>query len=354
MVPLENPNSLTQDEVLQRIGELRESLGEDLLILVHHYQRDEVIRFADITGDSLELSREAARHDRPRVIVFCGVDFMAETAAMLCRPEQMVLLPETVARCPMAGMVTAEDAEVAWERLSALWPGDLLPITYQNSDARVKAFCGRHGGAVCTSANAYKLFGWALAQRGHLLFFPDEHLGRNSALTLGVAPAEIAVWDPADPSGSAERAAGARVVVWKGYCHVHTRFTVDDVARVRREHPGVRVVVHPECPAPVVQAADGAGSTGYLVRAAAEAPAGTALAIGTEINLVNRLVQRYPEKTILPLARSLCGAMYRISEYSLLQTLESIVAGRPQHIVRVDADTARWANEALQRMLGAG
>lgn len=354
MVPLENPNSLTHDEALQRIGELRCSLGEDLLILAHHYQRDEVVQFADIVGDSLELSREAAKQTRPRYIVFCGVDFMAETAAMLCQPEQKVLFPEPAARCPMAGMVTAEDAEVAWQRLSALWPGDLLPMTYQNSDARVKAFCGRRGGAVCTSANAQRLFRWALEQRGRLLFFPDEHLGRNSALALGMAPEEIVVWDPADPDGSVGRAAGARVVVWKGYCHVHTRFSADDVARMRREQPGVRVVVHPECPAPVVQAADGAGSTGYLVQAAAEAPAGSALAVGTEINLVSRLARRHPEKTILPLARSLCGAMYRISEYSLLQTLESIAAGQPQNIARVDADTARWANEALQRMLAVG
>jgi quinolinate synthase len=343
-----------EDQIFGRIRGIRDRLGEDLLILGHHYQRDEVIRFADIVGDSLELSREAARHERPRYIVFCGVDFMAETAAMLCAPTQTVLIPEPAARCPMAGMVAVDDARLAWEHLSRLWAGDLLPITYQNSDAQVKAFCGRHGGAVCTSANAKKLFGWALAERGHLLFFPDEHLGRNSALDLGIAPEEIAVWDPADPEASLARAAGARVVVWRGYCHVHTHFGEQDVRRVRREHPFVRVIVHPECPAPVVRAADGAGSTGYIVKAAAQAPPGAALAIGTEINLVSRLARRHRDKTIVPLARSLCGAMYRISVHSLLQTLESISAGSPQHIVQVDQETACWANQALQRMLAVG
>ena len=344
-------NSPSQHETLRRIHEVRDRLGEDVLILVHHYQRDEVIRFADITGDSLELSRAAAGQERPRYIVFCGVDFMAETAAMLCQPHQTVLIPEPSACCPMAAMVTADDAEEAWHHLSARWGGDLLPITYQNSDARMKAFCGRHGGAVCTSANAQKLFRWALSEHQHLLFFPDEHLGRNSALALGIEPRDIAVWDPSDVPASRTRCEEARVVVWNGYCHVHTRFTVEDVQRVRREHPSARIVVHPECPAPVVQAADGAGSTGYLVQAAAGAAAGSTLAIGTEINLVSRLARRHPDKAIIPLARSLCGAMYRISEHSLLATLESILTGSPRHVVHVDAETTRWANEALRRML---
>ena len=345
-------NGLSQGEALRRIREVRDSLGEDLFVLVHHYQRDLVVDFGDVIGDSLELSRQAAAQERARYIVFCGVDFMAETAAMLCSPEQTVLIPEPSARCPMAAMVTVEDAEVAWERLAELWTGNLVPITYQNSDARVKAFCGRHGGAVCTSANAQKLFRWALEEREHLLFFPDEHLGRNSALALGIPEEEIAVWDPADPEASLAQAARARVVVWKGYCHVHTHFAVEHVRQVRQAYPSIRVIVHPECPAPVVQAADGAGSTSYIVRAAAEASPGSTLAIGTEINLVNRLAQRYLDKTIIPLARSLCGAMYRLNEYSLLATLESIVAGQPRHIVRVDPETAHWANQALQRMLG--
>ncbi|HOR01121.1 MAG TPA: quinolinate synthase NadA [Anaerolineae bacterium] len=345
---------LSQDEVLQRIGEVRERLGEDVYILVHHYERDEVVRFADVVGDSLELSREAAAQGRARYIVFCGVDFMAETAAMLCGAQQTVLIPEPTAHCPMAAMVNADEAALAYGRLSSLWGGDLLPITYQNSDAQVKALCGRHGGAVCTSANAGTLFRWALGQRGHLLFFPDEHLGTNTALAMGLPQQEIALWNPREPEASSERAAGARVVVWQGYCHVHTRFTVSDVQRVRREHPSARVIVHPECPAPVVQAADGAGSTGYIVREAVEAPAGSTLAIGTEINLVARLARRHADKTIIPLARSLCGTMYRIDERKLLRTLESIEAGRPEYVVTVDAETTRWANEALQRMLSVG
>ncbi|MDI7276799.1 MAG: quinolinate synthase NadA [Anaerolineae bacterium] len=344
---------LSQDEILRRTRAARQALGEDLYILVHHYQRDEVTRFADTTGDSLELSRQAAQAERARYIVFCGVDFMAETAAMLCSSQQTVLIPERSACCPMAAMVNAEQAEVAWRHLARLWGDDLLPITYQNSDAQVKALCGRHGGAVCTSANSQKLFRWALGQRGHILFFPDEHLGRNSALALGMAREQVAVWDPQDPEASVERAREARVVVWKGYCHVHTRFTVDDVRRVRSEHPGIHVVVHPECVAEVVDAADSAGSTSYIVRAAAEAAPGSALAIGTEINLVNRLAQRHRDKTIVPLARSLCGAMYRINEQNLLATLESILAGCPQHVVRVEPETAYWANQALQRMLSA-
>ena len=343
--------SPSSEQVLRRIQEVRTNLGEDVFILVHHYQRDEVVRFADVTGDSLELSREAAKQERPHYIVFCGVDFMAETAAMLARPGQTVLIPERSACCPMAGMVNVGDAEEAWRRLSDLWHGDLVPITYQNSDSRVKAFCGQHQGAVCTSANAQTLFRWALAGHQHLLFFPDEHLGRNSALALGIPPEEIAVWDPTAPEASEAQAAKARVVVWNGYCHVHTRFTVEDVQRIRQEHPSARIVVHPECPAPVVQASDAAGSTGFIVRAAQEAVPGSTLAIGTEINLVNRLARRHPDKAIVPLARSLCGAMYRINEYNLPQTLESIAAGRPAHVVQVDAETTYWANQALQRML---
>ena len=343
--------SLAADEVFRRLRAARERLGDDLYLLVHHYQRDEVVAFADALGDSLELSRVAAQQTRPHYIVFCGVDFMAETAAMLCRPEQTVLIPEHGTLCPMAAMVTSEQAAVAWERLSELWQGDLLPITYQNSDAEVKAQCGRWGGAVCTSANAGKLFHWALEQRGHLLFFPDEHLGRNTGLALGLQAAEIAVWDPRDVEASLRAAAGARLVVWKGYCHVHTHFTVEDVQRVRAAYPGVRVVVHPECPTPVLQAADASGSTSYIVKAVEQAAPGSSLAIGTEIHLVARLARLHPDCTIVPLSRSLCGTMYRIHERNLLATLESIIAGRPQHIVRVEPETTRWANEALGRML---
>ena len=342
---------LPEDEVFARIRQAKAQLGSALVILGHHYQRDEVIQFADYRGDSLELSQRAANVKDARYIVFCGVDFMAETAAMLCAPEQVVCLPARAAVCPMAKMADAYQAGVAWEHLTALWGDDLLPITYQNSYAAVKAFCGQHGGAVCTSANAQSLFRWAFAQKGHVLFFPDEHLGRNSALALGVPPEKIAVWNPEDPAASQEAARNATVVVWKGYCHVHTHFTVEHVEKVRREYPGIQVIVHPECPAEVVARSDLSGSTSQIIRAIAGAPAGSSFAVGTEINMVSRLAKENPDKLIVPLARSLCGAMYTINPYNLGYTLERLLVNDPVNVVQVPADIARWANVALQRML---
>lgn len=337
--------------VFQDIEKAKTDLGSDVVILVHHYQRDEVVRFADFTGDSLELSREAAAQQHARYIVFCGVNFMAETAAMLCAPEQVVLLPAGDAPCPMARMVDVEQAEEAWDRLSEAWDADLIPITYQNSTAGVKAFCGRHGGAVCTSSNAQRLFRWALSQKGHLIFFPDEWLGTNSALALGIPRQEIVAWDPSDVEGSLARSRMAKVVVWKGYCHVHTFFTVEQVQEVRARYPGVRVIVHPECPVDVVAAADAYGSTSQIIRFVQDAPPGSVIAIGTEINMVARLGQEHPDKTVVPLTRSLCGAMYRTTPVGLRDALLSCVAGRPINVVRVDAETRKWANIALQRML---
>jgi quinolinate synthase len=337
--------------LFQDIEKARIDLGSDAVILVHHYQRDEIVRFADFTGDSLELSREAAAQKRARYIVFCGVNFMAETAAMLCAPKQTVLLPAGDAPCPMARMVDAEQAEEAWDRLSEAWDGDLLPITYQNSTAGVKAFCGRHGGAVCTSSNAQRLFRWALGQKGHLIFFPDEWLGTNSALALGIPRHEIVAWDPGDVEGSLARSRVAKVVVWKGYCHVHTFFTVEQVREARTRYPGVRVIVHPECPVDVVAAADAYGSTSQIIRYVEDAPAGSVIAIGTEINMVARLAVQHPDKTVVPLTRSLCGAMYRTTPVGLRDALLSCVTGHPIHVVRVDAETRKWANVALERML---
>ncbi len=337
--------------VFRDIEKAKTDLGSDAVILVHHYQRDEIVRFADFTGDSLELSREAAAQKHARYIVFCGVNFMAETAAMLCTPEQIVLLPAGDAPCPMARMVDVEQAEEAWDRLSEAWDGDLLPITYQNSTAGVKAFCGRHGGAVCTSSNAQRLFRWALSQKGHLIFFPDEWLGTNSALAIGIPRQEIVAWDPSDVEGSLPRSRMAKVVVWKGYCHVHTFFTVEQVQEVRARYPGVRVIVHPECPVDVVAAADAYGSTSQIIRFVQDAPPGSVIAIGTEINMVARLGREHPGKTVVPLARSLCGAMYRTTPVGLRDALLSCVAGRPINVVRVDAETRKWANIALQRML---
>ena len=337
--------------VLDEIAEAKAALGPDVVILVHHYQRDEVIRFADFRGDSLELSRRAAEQRRAKYIVFCGVNFMAETAAMLCAPEQRVIMPAGDAPCPMARMADVDQAEEAWERLGAFWGEDITPITYQNSTAALKAFCGQHGGAVCTSSNAERLFRWALEQRGHILFFPDQWLGTNSALALGIPRERIAVWDPDDVAGSAARAREARVVVWKGYCHVHTFFTIEHVRQVRDQYPGVRVIVHPECPVEVVKAADAYSSTAGMIRYVEQAPAGSVIAVGTEIHMVARLDREHPDKQIVPLTRSLCGAMYRTTPVGLRDALRSCVAGEPINVVYVDEETRRWANLALERML---
>lgn len=342
---------LKEEELLGRICQAKEGLGDNLVILGHHYQRDEVIQFADFRGDSLELSRRAAEQKQAKYIVFCGVDFMAETAAMLCEPYQTVILPPGEACCPMAAMVNADEASQAWEMLTGLWNDDLLPITYQNSLAEVKAFCGRHGGAVCTSANAQPIFRWALAQKGHLIFFPDEHLGRNSSLAIGIPPEAIAVWDPGEPQTSLESVRQAKVVVWKGYCHVHTVFTVEHVQAVRARYGDITVIIHPECPMEVVQAADQNGSTSFILRTVEAAPPGAKLAIGTEINMVLRLAREHPDKTIVPLARSLCGTMYRTTPQHLCWVLEELVAGRVVNPVTVPAETAHWANLALERML---
>jgi quinolinate synthase len=343
--------TLAEEEVFARIRKVKAQLGPALVILGHHYQRDDVIQFADYRGDSLELSQRAASVKDARYIVFCGVDFMAETAAMLCAPSQVVCLPARAAVCPMAKMADAYQAQVAWQHLTALWGDDLVPITYQNSYATVKAFCGQQGGAVCTSANAQALFRWAFSQKGHVLFFPDEHLGRNSALALGIPAEKIVVWNPDDPEASQEAARQATVVVWKGYCHVHTFFTVQHIENIRREHPGIQVIVHPECPAEVVARSDLSGSTSFIVRTVENAPAGSSFAVGTEIHLVARLAKENPDKLVVPLARSLCGAMYTINPYNLGYTLESLLVDDPINIVQVPDDIARWANVALQRML---
>jgi quinolinate synthase len=338
-------------EVYERILGVKSKLGKDLLILGHHYQRDEVIQFADVRGDSLELSRQAAEAKDAKHIVFCGVDFMAETAAMLCAADQKVYLPAMAAVCPMAQMTDAGDARSAWRRLTALWGEDLIPITYQNSYADVKAFCGQKGGAVCTSANAQAILQWAMQQKGHVLFMPDEHLGRNSALAVGVAEDRISVWDPAQPQASLAVARNAQVVVWKGYCHVHTFFTVQHVEQVRRTYPGIKVVVHPECPTPVVAHSDLSGSTSYIIRVVEQAPAGSSFAIGTEIHMVERLAKQHPDKMIVPLARSQCGTMYRINPYNLCYTLEHLATGDEVNVVSVKPRIAQWANQALRRML---
>lgn len=342
---------LPEEEVFERIESAKARLGRDLIILGHHYQRDEVIRFADHRGDSLELSRAAARARDAKYIVFCGVDFMAESAAILCDPTQSVFIPAESARCPMAGMADVADAWNSWKYLTSIWGSDLVPITYQNSNAELKAFCGKHGGAVCTSSNARAVFQWALAQKGRILFFPDEHLGRNTALSLGFSPQEIAVWDPQQPFPAPIGLSEPKVVVWKGYCHVHTLFTVQQVDLARERYPDATVIVHPECSAEVIARSDRNGSTSFIVRAVEESPSGATLVIGTEINLVSRLAKEHPDKTVMPLARSLCGAMFHINPHNLLYILDGILEGRKGNVVEVPEEIANGAKLALDRML---
>lgn len=352
MQPVNRMDTLSEVQAIERIAVLKRSLGNRVVILVHHYQRDEVMQFADFAGDSLELSRIAATEaGHSDFIVFCGVDFMAETAAMLCGPDQTVLLPAREAACPMAQMADAADAAIAWRHLTDLWGDDIVPITYQNSYADVKAFCGRHGGAVCTSANAQALFRWAWSRKGRILFLPDENLGTNTALHLGALPSEIAVWDPGEQQPDLNRYRDARVVVWKGHCHVHTCFTTDHVRAVREKYPGIQVIVHPECSPQVVQAADLDGSTSFIIKAVNAAASGSRFAVGTEINMVSRLARANPEKTVVPLTRSLCGTMFRTNVFNLMETLQSIADNQPVGVIRVEPEIARWANIALERML---
>ncbi|MHB9034266.1 MAG: quinolinate synthase NadA [Anaerolineae bacterium] len=344
--------AMSDAEVYSNIERIKRQLGPDVTILAHYYQRDEVVRFADFQGDSLELSRQAARATAARYIVFCGVTFMSETAAILCQPGTIVLQPAALALCPMAEMADTESVSNAWDSLSTLWPDDIVPITYQNSSADVKAFVGKNDGAVCTSSNAARIFRWAFSRHNHILFIPDEHLGTNTALAYGIKPEEISVWDPLEPP-SLETLRNCRVVVWKGYCHVHTHFSVQDVARAKAQHPDALIVVHPECRHEVVALADSVGSTSGIIQAVAQAPAGTIIYVGTEWHLVNRLHNQYPDKLVLPLRRSVCTTMAMTNARNLLVCLESIAAGQPQGVIQVDEVTATWARIALERMLEA-
>ena len=340
-------------EQIAAIRKIKEERGDELTILGHHYQRAEIVYLSDFVGDSFKLCRDAA-DAAARYIVFCGVRFMAESARVLAREDQVVQHPESTAGCPMADMADAEQVQTAWDGVSALQPGKrLVPVTYMNSNVDLKAFCGRHGGVVCTSSNAARVFDWAYERGDTILFFPDEHLGTNTAHARGMDMDHVAVWDPSrgadqeDP----ERIARAELVVWRGFCHVHTRFKPEMIEEARRQHPGAHVIVHPECPRPVVDASDSSGSTAAIVDVVKNAKAGETVVIGTEINLVNRLAAEYPEVKVVPLAPSLCLNMSRITLGHLLWTLENLgCAG----VVEVDRSLAREARESLERMLTLG
>ena len=342
---------LDEAEVVRRIWAAKAKLGRDLVILGHHYMSDDVIQFADYRGDSLQLAQQAVSHKDVKYIVFCGVHFMAETASILSQPGQMVLMLTLKAGCQMADMAELEDVQTAWEALTGLWGDDVVPITYVNSTAALKAFCGEHGGITCTSSNAPQICRWALGRASHVLFFPDENLGANTALAMGIPPEKIAVWNPSKSMGGDARLEQATFVVWRGFCYVHHRFSVKDVETVREKYPGISVVVHPECLPEVVAQADDSGSTSYIIRYVQSAPAGARIAIGTEANLVYRLDKEHPDKLVVPLAESYCISMARNNMYDLLETLESILEGHPKEVVQVPPEIAAPARIAVERML---
>jgi quinolinate synthase len=357
---LENYLALPDHSMDARIAEARARLGATTILLGHHYQRDEVIRFADFTGDSYKLSKIVAETDA-QFIVFCGVHFMAESADVLGRDGQQVILPDLNAGCSMADMAEISQVEACWEALERLGlTDDLIPLTYMNSTAAIKAFCGERGGLVCTSSNARAAFEWAFARGKRILFLPDQHLGRNTGFAMGIALDQMAVWDPWALQGGQAKAtlAASRVVLWKGHCAVHQRFLPSHVDTVRAKYPGIQVIVHPECRWEVCQKADALGSTERLIKIVEDAPAGSMFAIGTEIHLVNRLARRFAAegKRIITLDDTgcLCTTMYRISPQHLAWALENLIEGRVVNRIQVRANVKHWARVALDRMLEVG
>ena len=365
--PLESYRKLDDATLASRIDEVRQRLGSRVLILGHHYQQDAVIAHADLRGDSYQLSKSAAERTDCEAIVFCGVHFMAETADILVnRPEQIagrnglrvnVVLPDTAAGCSMADMAAIEQVEDAWADLGEIIDtDDITPVTYINSAASLKAFCGRHGGIVCTSSNARAVLEWAFARTKRVLFFPDQHLGRNTANSMGVPLEQMCVWNPHEPrlgGNDSTTLEKSRVILWQGHCSVHAMFRPEHVATMRENIPDVKVLVHPECALEVVEKSDLAGSTSYIINQVQTAAPDTSWAIGTELHLVRRLEQEHPEQTIRFLSPTvcMCATMYRIDLAHLCWSLEHLESGNPVNVIRVDQDTAHWSVVALERML---
>ncbi len=352
----EQYTTASPDELARRIGDAKAALGDRLMILGHHYQRDDVMRWADCRGDSFGLSRLAADNSTAEFIVFCGVHFMAESADVLTGTRQQVILPDLNAGCSMADMADIDSVEEAWEAIASV--GDVervVPITYMNSSAALKAFVGRNRGAVCTSSNAAAVIRWALEQADQLLFFPDQHLGRNTAYQLGFDAGAMRVWDPKRELGGLDErdVKSATFLLWKGHCSVHQRFRPAHVEAFRADHPDGIVVVHPECAHETVALADQVGSTDFIIRAVEAAPPGAVLGVGTEIHLVQRLAAEHPDKTVVSLDPLICpcSTMFRIDGAHLCWVLEGLVAGDVRNRITVDRDTAVWARVALERML---
>ncbi|MCA9824074.1 MAG: quinolinate synthase NadA [Dehalococcoidia bacterium] len=349
--------AMEPEELDQRIRTARATLGDQLVILGHHYQRDEVIQYADFTGDSFKLAQLAAAQDRARYILFCGVHFMAESADILTPESVTVMLPNMAAGCSMADMADPDDVYAAWDEIHEALGDDasVVPITYMNSAASLKAFVGEHDGIVCTSSNAPKTFDYAFDRGEKILFFPDQHLGRNTAYSMGIPLEEMVLWNFRVPGGGVDPEAlkRARVILWQGHCSTHQRFSVEQIEKAREEHPGLKVIVHPECRWEVVQAADDNGSTEKIIRTVTEAEPGTAWGVGTEINLVKRLAEANPDKTVFCLDPVVCpcSTMYRIHPAYLAWCLEGLVQGHVTNEIRVDAKTREWSLVALERML---
>jgi quinolinate synthase len=349
---------LSDEEMDARIAAAKARLGRRLIILGHHYQRDEVIKFADYTGDSFKLARHVSQHPDAEFIVFCGVHFMAESADVLSADHQQVILPDLAAGCSMADMADPDQLEICWNDLEQMREstGGVVPVTYINSAASIKAFVGERGGVVCTSSNAAATLRWAWERGEQVLFLPDQHLGRNTAYKLGVPLDQMVVWDPNEIWGGLEPDAvkRSRMILWKGHCSVHTRFTVRQIENMRAQHAGIRVIVHPEVPWEVVQAADDSGSTEYIIKTVTESPAGSVWAVGTEVHLVERLARQVaPERTVFSLDQfgCLCSTMFRVSPNHLLWTLEGLIDGEVHNRIIVPADRKHWTKVALDRML---
>ena len=347
---------LSDAEMDSRIAAARATLGKKLVILGHHYQRDEVIKFADYTGDSFRLARQVAQRPEADFIVFCGVHFMAESADILSAPHQQVILPDLAAGCSMADMVEPEQLEICWEELQQMGIEGIVPVTYINSAAAIKSFIGERGGTVCTSSNATATLKWAFERGERILFLPDQHLGRNTAYKMGIPLDRMVVWNPHEIFGGLdpEEVKRAKMILWKGHCSVHERFTAKQIEAVRKQHPGIRVIVHPEVPWDVVQAADDNGSTEYILKTVRESAPGSVWAVGTEVHLVNRLAHEVaPSKTVISLDQfgCLCSTMFRVSPNHLLWILEELVEGRVHNRIVVPDEQKHWNKVALDRML---
>ena len=347
---------VSDEELEVRISAARAALGDRLVILGHHYQRDEVFKFADYNGDSFKLAKVAAERSDTEFIIFCGVHFMAESADVLSAPYQRVILPDLAAGCSMADMAAADELEVCWRELEELGVTDIVPVTYMNSAADIKAFCGREGGVVCTSSNAVATLRWGWERGEKILFLPDQHLGRNTAYSMGVPLDKMVVWDPQQPMGGLrpDEVAAAKLILWKGHCSVHTKFSVAQIEQLRLAEPEVRVIVHPECTWEVVQAADASGSTETIIQRIRESDVGSVWAVGTEIHLVNRLAKEMaPDRTVLTLdgLGCLCSTMFRVSPNHLCWVLESLIEGEVHNEVVVPDGQKHWTRVALDRML---